>query len=50
MNTFRVLFDAVLGLEYERLENRSYFSNYETPYALTDVTDRLAASRAERHE
>jgi hypothetical protein len=47
VNTFRVLFDAVLGLEYERMEDRSYFSNYETPYALTDVTDRLAAGPAD---
>jgi hypothetical protein len=42
VNTFRVLFMAYFGAEYEPLEDRSYFSRLKRPYDFLDATDTLA--------
>ena len=39
VNTFRLIFDQQFGTSYGLLDDRVYFSNYERPYLLTDVTD-----------
>ncbi|WP_420643500.1 sulfatase-like hydrolase/transferase [Candidatus Leptofilum sp.] len=41
INSFRVLFNHFFATELPLLEDRSYFSNYESPYKFTDVTDQL---------
>ena len=32
VNTFRIVFDSYFGANYELLEDKSYFSNYEAPF------------------
>jgi hypothetical protein len=32
VNTFRILFNSYFGADFELLENKSYFSEWETPY------------------
>jgi hypothetical protein len=39
VNSFRVVLNCYFGTEYDLLPNRSYFSSYEHPYQLTDLTD-----------
>jgi hypothetical protein len=41
VNTFRVLFMAYFGAEYEPLEDRSYFSRLKRPYDFLEATDTL---------
>ena len=39
VNTFRVIFDKVFGADYPLLEDRVYFSQYDTPYEFLDETN-----------
>jgi hypothetical protein len=39
VNTFRLIFNRYLGTDLEQLEDRSYFSSWNRPYELWDVTD-----------
>ena len=39
VNTFRLILSYYLGTNLDMLEDRSYFSLWETPYLYTDVTD-----------
>jgi hypothetical protein len=38
INSFRVLFNTYFGQQFDLLEDRVYFSTYEQPYRLSDVT------------
>ena len=38
VNTFRLILRAYFGADYELLEDKSYFSTYETPGRFTDVS------------
>ena len=38
VNTFRVLFNDYFNTNFEILEDRVFFSNYEKPYNFIDVT------------
>ena len=41
VNTFRVIFNAYFGTDYEMIEDRSYSSDYwNSPYLFRDVTDK----------
>lgn len=42
VNSFRLIFNHYFGMQYEQLEDRSYYSWFEAPYNFIDVTDRLA--------
>ncbi|HUW96606.1 MAG TPA: sulfatase-like hydrolase/transferase [Anaerolineae bacterium] len=42
VNTFRVLFLAYFGADFEPVEDRSYFSRLNRPYDFLDGTDTLA--------
>ncbi len=44
VNTFRVLFNNYFGTDFELLKDRSYFSSWEQPYRLYDVTERIEAT------
>lgn len=39
VNTFRLVFDRYLGTDFGRIEDRSYFSRWNTPYRFIHVTD-----------
>jgi len=39
VNMLRAVFNAYFDMDYEILEDKSYYSNYETPYSFKDVTD-----------
>ena len=41
VNTFRVIFNFYFNADFVLLNDRSYFSNDENPYKLSDVTDRV---------
>jgi hypothetical protein len=41
VNTMRVTLDACLGSKLGKLQDRSYYSAYETPYVFTDVTEKV---------
>lgn len=41
VNTFRVVFNAYFGADYDLLKDESYYSTYERPYKFTNVTDRI---------
>lgn len=41
VNSFRVVFNAVFGLNLPLLEDRSYYSAWYTPYQMIDVTDKI---------
>jgi hypothetical protein len=41
VNTMRVVLDHCLGSKLGLLEDRSYYSAYQTPYAFIDVTDEV---------
>lgn len=41
VNTFRVILNKYFSSEYELLDDRSYFSGWESRYQFLDVTDRL---------
>lgn len=38
VNSFRLIFDAYFGQEFELVEDHVYFSDYEHPYQLDEVT------------
>lgn len=38
VNTFRVIFNTVFQTGLRKLENKSYYSNWTTPYKFTDVS------------
>ncbi len=42
VNSFRLIMNAYFGANLELLEEKSYFSTWERPYAFIDVTDRTA--------
>lgn len=39
VNTFRLIFNSYFDSNYQLLDDRSYYSNYERPYKFVDVTD-----------
>ena len=39
VNTFRMIFKIYFGADLDLLEDKSYFSNYETPYKFIPVTE-----------
>jgi Sulfatase len=41
VNSFRVVFNACFGTDYELLEDRSYWSFYDRPYKFEDVTEKV---------
>jgi len=41
INTWRVVLDEVLGTRLGMLEDRSYYSSYDSPYVFIDVTNEL---------
>lgn len=41
VNTFRIILNSYFQAGYEILPNRSYFSEWGTPYELEDVSDRI---------
>jgi len=43
VNSFRVVLNHYFGEELPLLDDRSYYSAFETPYDLTDVTDQIRA-------
>ena len=45
INSFRVLLRDLFGDELPDLPDRSWYSGYATPYAFTDVTDRIEPVR-----
>ena len=44
VNTFRVVLNQYLGNDYDLLEDASYYSSYDRPYAFVDVTEQLLPS------
>ncbi len=40
VNSFRVIFNHYFGAKLEKLEDKYYFSRFDTPYDLIDVTDK----------
>lgn len=42
VNTFRVVFNACFGLDYDILEDYSYYSDYSSPYKFIDVTSEIS--------
>lgn len=49
VNTFRMIFNYYFGMNYELLEDESYFSSKTRPYAFTNVTDRITCDVDEPH-
>ena len=45
VNTLRVVFNSYLGENFEYLEDRSYFSAYDTPFRWMDVTEFLRENK-----
>jgi hypothetical protein len=43
VNSFRLVFNEYFGESFPLLEDRSYFAEFETPYDLVDVTEKLRA-------
>lgn len=41
VNTFRLVFNRYFGTDYEMLQDRSYYSAYEKPYRLWNVTRQI---------
>lgn len=39
VNTFRLIFDAYFGADFELLKDQNYFSTYAYPYGFKNVTD-----------
>ena len=46
VNTFRIIFNHCLGMDYELLEDRSFLSSEARPYDLVEVTDILLGKTA----
>ena len=44
VNSFRIVFDAYFGTELGLLEDRFYYSNWETPYNFIPISDDMLAS------
>jgi hypothetical protein len=49
VNSFRMLLDAFGGADLPTLADRSYFSTYDHPFALADVTNRFAPTTSAYH-
>jgi hypothetical protein len=45
VNTFRVIFNHYFGTDLELLEDQSYFSTYDRPWAFTNVTEQIDNTR-----
>ncbi|MDP2812232.1 MAG: hypothetical protein Q8O32_00875 [bacterium] len=41
VNSFRIIFNSVFGTNFEILENKNYFSTWNKPYELIDITNKL---------
>ena len=41
VNTFRLIFDFYFGTDHGLLDDYYYYSTYDRPYDLVDVTDQL---------
>lgn len=41
VNTFRLIFNACFGSNFELLEDKNYYSEYNSPYLFVDVTNEL---------
>ena len=41
VNTFRVIFDQYFGADLPLLEDKNYFSLWNTPYEFIEVTDKV---------
>lgn len=41
VNTFRLVFNLCLGSNFELLDDKGYYSEYDTPYYFLDVTDEV---------
>ena len=41
VNTFRLIFNYYFGTNYESLGDQNYYSTYDLPYKLIDVTDQV---------
>ena len=50
INTFRIVLSTLFGGDLPNLPDRSYYSTWEKPIGLTDVTARLAPRSAELQE
>ena len=48
VNSFRILFNYLFATELPLLDDQSYFSTYETPYRLTDVTESMLSIEVKR--
>ncbi|GAP13520.1 predicted membrane-associated, metal-dependent hydrolase [Longilinea arvoryzae] len=44
VNSFRYIFNACFRADLPYLENRQYYSSNETPYLVTDVTEKVTAN------
>jgi len=40
VNTFRVIFNRYMGMDYELLDDRSYISNWTAPYKFIEFTEK----------
>ena len=47
VNTFRLIVDELFGTRLGPLPDRNYYSSYQSPYQLTDVTNQLTAESTE---
>lgn len=45
VNTFRVIFNRYFGTDLELLEDESYSSTYDRPWAFTNVTEQIDSMR-----
>lgn len=45
VNSFRVVLDTFFGADLPLLKDRNFFSTYDDPYTVTDVTERLHSGR-----
>lgn len=46
VNSFRVIFNHYFNAKFQPLEDRSYFSTWDKPYAFEDVTDRVLSRQS----
>jgi hypothetical protein len=45
VNTFRVIFNQFYGCDYDLLDDRAYFSSWNHPYDLTEVTSEVRGEK-----
>ncbi len=48
VNTFRILFNGLLGTEYPILEDRSYFATWSHPYSFIPLPSETDGQSSER--